>query len=168
MPYNAYYPQTYPQMMSQFYQNQIQQLQSQLPQQMSQQQQTQTIQDGGLVEVPDETVAFNYPTAPGVTVTMIDKLREHLFTKTMGFNQLEKPIFQRYRIIKEDEQNGAQSESKSEGSSNTIDELKAQIDRIQNEYERVLEDIENIKAKMEERPRKKVNAKLARENNEDE
>lgn len=166
MQYNAYYPQTYPQMMSQFYQNQIQQMQSQLPQQQTPQQQT--IQDGGLVEVADETAAFNYPTAPGVTVTMVDKLREHLFTKTMGFNQLEKPIFKRYRIIEENEQNGAQSESKTEGSNNTLNELKVHIERIDCEYERIKEDLENIKAKMEEKPRKKVNAKLAREDNDDE
>lgn len=163
MQYNAYYPQTYPQMMSQFYQNQIQQMQSQLPQQ-----QTQTIQDGGVVCVKDETAARNYPTAPGVSMTLIDEPRQHLFVKTMGFNQLEKPIFKKYKLIEENEQNGAQSESKTEGDNNTLDELKAHIEHIECEYERIKEDIDNIKAKMEEKPKKKINAKLAREDNEDE
>lgn len=146
-----------------YYQQQLQNLQAQ------QMQQTQpTIQDGGIVQVKDETAARNYPTAPGVSITLIDETRQHLFVKTMGFNQLEKPIFKKFLLIPEDEQNGGTDGVSSGGIDNTNNELKTQIETLQSEYERLKEDICNLYAKFEDKPKKKVNARLAREENEDE
>lgn len=148
-----------------YYQQQLQNLQAQ---QMQNMQTQQTIQDGGIVQVKDETAARNYPTAPGVSMTLIDESRQHLFVKTMGFNQLEKPIFKKFLLIPEDEQNGGIDGVSNGGIDNTNNELKEQIEALQSEYERLKEDICNLYAKFEDKPKKKVNARLAREENEDE
>jgi hypothetical protein len=144
-----------------YYQQQLQNMQAQ--------QQTQpTIQDGGIVQVKDETAARNYPTAPGVSITLIDETRQHIFVKTMGFNQLEKPIFKKFLLIPEDEQNGGTDGVLKGDIDNTNNDLKTQIETLQSEYERLKEDICNLYAKFEDKPKKKVNARLAREENEDE
>ena len=157
--YNQFYPQYNPMMT--YYQQQLQNMQAQ--------QQTQpTIQDGGIVQVKDETAARNYPTAPGVSITLIDETRQHLFVKTMGFNQLEKPTFKKFLLIPEDEQNGGTDGVSKMDIDNTNNDLKTQIETLQSEYERLSEDICNLYAKFEDKPKKKVNARLEREENEDE
>jgi hypothetical protein len=154
--YNQFYPQYNPMMT--YYQQQLQNMQAQ--------QQTQpTIQDGGIVQVKDETAARNYPTAPGVSITLIDETRQHLFVKTMGFNQLEKPVFKKFQLIPENENNGDLSGVSPETVKDTSEDLKPQIEGLQREIEGIKAEIEKLKA---EKPKKKIAAKLAREENEDE
>lgn len=71
-----------------------------LPQQQPVQQQ---IRSGGIVSVSGEEEARRYPVAPGYTVTMRDDTGPYLYEKTMGFSQLEQPIFRKARIVFEDE-----------------------------------------------------------------
>lgn len=66
------------------------------------QQQTQQIQNIGLVSAPNEDFARNYPVAYGNSITFKDERAPYVYTKTMGFSQLEPPIFERYRLVKED------------------------------------------------------------------
>ena len=82
-----YYPQMYQQPMPQM----------QAPQQVQQ------IRNGGIVSVANEQVARNYPVAPGMTVTMRDESAPYLYEKTMGFSQLDQPIFRKARIVFEDD-----------------------------------------------------------------
>lgn len=106
MPYN-YYP-TYqnPYMYQQFYQNPIQQQQmsqqQQMPVQMQAQPQQQQIQNGGFISVRNEQDARNYPVAPGNSITFKDETAPYVYTKTMGFSQLDTPIFERYKLVKEE------------------------------------------------------------------
>lgn len=60
------------------------------------------IRSGGIVSVPNEETARNYPVAPGVTVTMRDESGPYLYEKTMGYSQLEPPIFRKAKIVFED------------------------------------------------------------------
>lgn len=60
------------------------------------------IRSGGIVSIPNEEEARRYPVAPGYTVTMRDESAPYLYEKTMGFSQLEQPIFRKARIIFED------------------------------------------------------------------
>lgn len=84
MPY-PYYPQ--------FYQPQFQQqMQNNTPQ----------IQNGGFVSVRSEDEARNYPVAPGTSITFKNEIAPYIYTKTMGFSQLDRPIFDRFKLIKED------------------------------------------------------------------
>lgn len=84
-----YYPQNYSQY--NYYQNQ--QLQSQ-PQQ--------TVQSGNLISVRNEDEARMYPIAPGNSVTFKDENTPYIYTKTMGFSQLDRPVFEKYKLIKEE------------------------------------------------------------------
>lgn len=64
-------------------------------------QQTQ-IQNGGFVSAPNEAFARNYAVAHGMSVTFKDETQPYIYTKTMGFSQMEQPIFEKYRLVKEE------------------------------------------------------------------
>lgn len=81
----------------------------QQPQQI-QSQNMQTIQTTGFVSVRNEMEARNYPVAYGNSVTFKDENAPYVYTKTMGFSQLETPRFEKYKLVKE-EVNLPQSES---------------------------------------------------------
>ena len=78
-----------------------------LPQQQPVQQQ---IRSGGIVSVSGEEEARRYPVAPGYTVTMRDDTGPYLYEKTMGFSQLDQPIFRKARIVFEDAAQAAQEQ----------------------------------------------------------
>lgn len=60
------------------------------------------IQNGGFISVRSEQDARNYPVAPGNSVTFKDETAPYVYTKTMGFSQLDRPIFEKYKLIKEE------------------------------------------------------------------
>lgn len=97
MAYNYYPTYTNPYMNYQQYPNPMQ-----MQQQMPQQQQTPQIQNGGFISVRGEAEARNYPVAPGNSVTFKDETAPYVYTKTMGFSQLDTPTFDKYRLVKED------------------------------------------------------------------
>ena len=61
------------------------------------------IQNGGLVSIPNEDEARKYPVAPGNSVTFKDENAPYVYTKTMGFSQLDRPLFEKFRLVKEDD-----------------------------------------------------------------
>lgn len=71
--------------------------------QQAQNTQQPTIQNGGFVSVRSEIEARNYPVAPGNSVTFIDENAPYCYTKTMGFSQLDRPRFEKFRLVKEEE-----------------------------------------------------------------
>ena len=77
-----------------FYPN-LQQQQMQQPQQIQQAQ-------SGFVSVRSEAEARSYPVAYGNSVTFKDENAPYIYTKTMGFSQLDRPIFDKYKLVKED------------------------------------------------------------------
>lgn len=60
------------------------------------------IQQSGFVLVQSEQEARAYPVAPGNSVTFKDERQPYCYVKTMGFNQLDRPTFERYRLVKEE------------------------------------------------------------------
>ena len=86
MAYN-YFPQYFPQNFSQ------PQMQNPSPAQG---------QASGFVSVRSEAEARNYPVAYGNSVTFKDENSPYIYTKTMGFSQLDRPIFDKYKLVKED------------------------------------------------------------------
>lgn len=60
------------------------------------------IQNGGLVLVRSEAEARNYPVAYGNSVTFKDETAPYVYSKTMGFSQLDRPIFEKFKLVKED------------------------------------------------------------------
>ena len=91
MPYPFYQYPNYNQM---YYQQQIQNMQQ--PQQAPQ------IQNGGFVFVKDINEARNYAVAPGNSVTFKIESQPYICTKTLGFSQLDQPIFEVFKLVKED------------------------------------------------------------------
>lgn len=90
MAYNNGFPATYPQYY-QPYPQPVQQPQQQAPRQ------------SGFVPVQSENDAKMYPVAPGNSVTFIDENAPYCYVKTMGFSQLDRPRFEKYRLVKEEE-----------------------------------------------------------------
>ncbi len=62
-----------------------------------------TQQNAGIIPVRSEDEARNYPVAPGNSVTFRNESAPFLYTKTMGLSQFDRPIFERFRLVKEDE-----------------------------------------------------------------
>lgn len=118
MAYNNYFPATYQPMyygqQNPYYQQMAQQqaMMQQQAQQQGQQlqgtqmslsnQQPQQIQQSGFVLVQSEQEARSYPVAPGNSITFKDESQPYCYVKTMGFNQLDRPVFEKYRLVKED------------------------------------------------------------------
>lgn len=95
---NTYQPyQSYPQFQPpNYYQT------SAITQQVQQSVQPQ-IQNSGFVSVRNEQEARNYPIAPGNSVTFKDENQPYVYVKTMGFSQLDRPNFEKFRLVKEEE-----------------------------------------------------------------
>ena len=83
-------------------QAQMQQVQAQ-QQQMSQPQPTQGRTQTGIIPVQNEQQARNWYVGAGQSVTFIDENAPYCYTKTMGFSQLDRPQFTRYRLVREDD-----------------------------------------------------------------
>lgn len=142
MAYN-YFPQTYQYSPYQGFQ------QFQQPAQQFQQQATQPqIQNGGFVSVRNIEEAFNWPVAPGNSITFKDENSPYIYTKTKGFSQLEAPIFERFRLVKEDD-TPKQQENRPEASEKAENSFQAeeQINSIWKEIEALKSQIKAIEAK---------------------
>lgn len=103
----------------------------------------------GLVPVPSEMVARNYPVAYGQSVSFRDENEPYLYTKTMGFSQLEPPKFEKYRLVKEEPETHVSESKKEEPNNDANDEIKAEIEAIKR-------DIEDIREKIKPRTSKGV------------
>lgn len=95
MPYPFY--QNYPNYNQMYLQQQLQSIQQ--PQQANQ---TPQIQNGGFVMVKDINEAMNYPVAPGNSVTFKNENQPYIYTKTLGFSQLDQPMFEIFKLVKEE------------------------------------------------------------------
>ena len=158
MAYNNFYS-GYPPMMGYPYQQQIQpnynyqqQAYPQAQMQMTaQNQQTQPqIQNGGFIQVHNEDEARNYPIAPGNSVTFKDENAPYVYTKTMGFSQLDRPIFEKYRLVKEEDivaQNQPVTAEIAQQANNIDYALKTDLTALQSEIDALKQRIEELTAK---------------------
>ena len=71
-------------------------------QQPQPQQHNQQIQNGGFVSAPSMDYARSYPVAPGNSVTFKIESQPYICTKTLGFSQLDQPVFEVFKLVKED------------------------------------------------------------------
>ena len=103
--------------------------------------------------MPNETAARNYPIAPGNSVTFIDENNPYCYTKTMGLNQLDRPVFKRYRLVEEQDtfqnaQSAPQTSEQAQGKQVIPDEIKADINALRALYEQLRADVDDIKGGM--------------------
>lgn len=119
--------------------------------QQSQQPIQQQIQNGGFISVRNEQEARNYPIAPGNSVTFKDENMPYVYVKTMGFSQLDRPNFEKFRLVKEDDIQAAQNQPMSAEivqQTNNIDyALKTDLTALQEEIDVLKQRIEELTAK---------------------
>ena len=96
------------------------------------------IRDGGFIPVPSEDMARNYPVAQGTSVTFRDENAPYIYTKTMGFSPLDRPIFEKYKLIKEEAPKNCQC-------SGEVDSLRAEINKLWGEITRIKEGSHDFK-----------------------
>ena len=151
--YNNYYP--YNPYYSQPYQSMTQQTQ-----------QPQQIHNGGYVSVRSEDEALMYPVAPGNSVTFINELAPCIYKKTMGFSQFDKPIFEKFRVVKEDAQNAPISEEKQKETTDIAYALKDDCEALQSEIEALKNEIKTLADKISVSEAKKATFKTKKEDDE--
>lgn len=69
--------------------------------QQAQQNQQPQIQTNGIISVRSIDEARSYPVAPGNSLTFKHESAPYIYTKTLGFSQLDQPIFEVFRLEKE-------------------------------------------------------------------
>lgn len=143
---NYYYPN----------QNLQQNIQPQMNQQNIQQSQNQPMQ-GGFISVRTEEDARNYPVAPGNSITFMSETEPYVYTKTMGFNQLDRPSFKKYKLV--EEPNSAQIQAENEKVDNLSSEKeKAEFEHIWSEIDHLKKEIKSLK---NPRPRKTIRKEVS-------
>ena len=120
--YNPYYQQPY------YAPNQMQNPVQNIVQGATQQNQS----SGMIMNIPNEDAARSYPVAPGNSVIFKDENAPYIYTKTMGFSQFDKPVFEKYRLVKEEDEMAQESEDTS-----IVDELKNEIASLKSEIESI-------------------------------
>ena len=146
--YPQYFPQNYPQF------NMMPQQANQISQQANQPQHQ--IQNGGFVPVPDIETARNWHVNLGTSVTFIDENSPYVYTKTRGFSQLEPPVFEKLRLVKEEDAPQSPQASKNnvlmDDKVNNIGyATKAEIKALKDAQAALQEEIKSIKENMGEK-----------------
>ena len=168
MAYNNYYS-GYQPMMGYPYQQQIQPNynyqqqaypQAQMQMTAQNQQQQPQIQNGGFIQVHNEDEARNYPIAPGNSVTFKDENAPYVYTKTMGFSQLDRPIFEKYRLVKEEDIQAAQNQPVSAANNQTANNIEY---ALKTDLTALQEEIDVLKQRIEELTVKKPATKAKKE-----
>ena len=150
MAYNPSYQLGYP-----YYQPPVMQPVQTIPQQQFQQpvqssQSPYSVMQSGFVRVRDENEARMYPVAPGQSVTFINENAPYCYSKTVNMGQLDRPIFEKYRLVKEDDPSSQPVEAAPVPiESPTVDMSKyaliADLDAYKAEIEALKADIETFR-----------------------
>ena len=103
------------------------------------------------MSVANEDEARRYPVAPGYTVTMRDENGPYLYEKTMGYSQLDQPIFRKARIVFEDDAKIPEQQEKPEEPAEPpkvyaeLKQLEALRDAVALEFKKMRDWIESLK-----------------------
>lgn len=84
--------------------------------------------------MPNEAAARSYPIAPGNSITFIDENAPYCYTMTMGFSQFDRPKFEKFRLVKEEDTPPPQLQKDVE-STTEIEQIKAEIQQIKSEID---------------------------------
>jgi hypothetical protein len=112
-----------------------------------------TIQQSGFVLVQSEQEARAYPVAPGNSITFKDEAKPYCYVKTMGFNQLDRPTFERYRLVKEDSQSEARESPTTNGQPATA---KNTTYATKDDLAAVWDELDALKEKLQAQAEKKT------------
>ena len=107
--------------------------------------QPQIQQASGLVSVRNEMEARNFPVGYGTSVTFKDETAPFIYTKTMGYSQLDAPRFEKYRLTKEEANLPDTATKEAEVVNSSSDELKAEIEALREEIQALKKQVEALK-----------------------
>lgn len=107
------------------------------------------MQNNGLILVRSEQEARNYPVAYGNSVTFKDETSPFVYTKTMGFSQLDRPVFEKFRLVKQEDEETTVEEEKPVKSQ--IDSLQDEINSLQGEINSLWKEINFLKERRQRR-----------------
>lgn len=123
--------------------------------------QTQQIQNGGFLPVRSRQEAMVYPVAPGTSVTFKDESAPYIYTKTKGFNQFDEPVFDVYKLTKEDNMPMSPSEAHTDVLNNQTENLpqyalKDDLEALQKIVDVLQSEIDALKKKPAQAKKKEV------------
>ena len=99
------------------------------------------MQNGGFVSVRSEMEAWNYPVKYGASVNFKDETAPYIYVKTMGLSQFDTPVFEKYRLVKEDTTTPIKTPEISGTNNVAYEELRADIDALKAEIKALKEEL---------------------------
>lgn len=96
-----------------------------------------------IVPVMNENIARNFPVAYGNTVIFKDEREPYIYIKSMGYSQLESPVFEKY--VRESQKEPISAPQENNPNTLSIDELKAEIKALKSEIDALKEKIDKPK-----------------------
>jgi hypothetical protein len=103
--------------------------------------------NSGFINVRSAQEAYNYPVAPGASVTFKDETAPFIYVKTRGFNQLEEPVFEQFQLVKVDNSQKTTDPAQTESPEYA---LKADITALQSEIDLLKKKISEYKLAVNE------------------
>ena len=104
-----------------------------------------------------------YPVAPGNSVTFINENSPYCYTKTVNMGQLDRPIFEKYRLVKEDDAPAPVEAPQSVSETPAVDlsrfALAADLGAFRDELDAIKADIETFRGDLYGLAGKKKSAK---------
>lgn len=103
------------------------------------------------IPVPNEAVARNYPVSFGTTIRFRDENAPYIYIKTMGLSQYEPPVFEKFRLVKEEAEpsqnvpqktiadtvNPKEDNSLYEAIRGDLDKLKKEVSKLKKEIKAI-------------------------------
>ena len=104
--------------------------------------QPQLQRNAGFVLVRSEEEVWNYPVAYGTSVLFKNETAPYIYTKTMGMSQMDRPVVEKYKLIKETAQEPAQGDAVPKIDNEAVEKLQSEIGAIWREIEAVKKSVE--------------------------
>lgn len=105
------------------------------------------MQSGGFMSVRSEQEARSYPVAPGNVMTFKIENQPYVCEKAQGFSQLEGPVFNKYRLVKEEPSTAPNSldnaTSDSKVANTTINDIISEIETIKDDIKGIKEQLKS-------------------------
>ena len=103
----------------------------------------------GFITIRNEQEIFNYPVAPGNSVSFKHENKPYIYIKTMGLSQFDRPSIVKYKLTEEE-----LGSSEVESNTSTPAEIKSlnedDLKPILDDLKVVHDEIDNIKKKIDE------------------
>lgn len=108
-----------------------------------------TPRNSDFIIVRSEAEARNYPVAFGTTVTFKDENTPYMYTKTMGMSQLDRPVFEKYKLVKETAPDATQAAENAKNENGIEEKMRSEINALWREID-ALKKKSNVKKVLED------------------